>query len=59
MIIYVDANGNVIGKVKVGKAGQLPQTGAKNNEAGIFGLALASIAGFFGLAAGKKRKKND
>ncbi|QNQ81173.1 Rib/alpha-like domain-containing protein [Lactobacillus sp. PV034] len=59
MIIYVDANGNVIGKVKVARSGKLPQTGAKDNKAGIFGLALASIAGFFGLAAGKKRKKND
>ena len=38
----------------------LPQTGEKNeNEAGIFGLAIAAIGSLFGLAAGKKRRKKE
>ena len=38
----------------------LPQTGEKNeNEAGIFGLAIAAISSLFGLAAGKKRRKKE
>ena len=58
-IIFVDANGNVIGEVKVSKSGKLlPQTGEKNNEAGILGLAL-SVLGLFGFAVDRKRKKND
>lgn len=38
------------------KANELPQTGSKENKVGILGLAIASIASVFGLAAGKKRK---
>lgn len=34
----------------------LPQTGAKENNASLLGLALAGVASMFGLAAGKKRK---
>lgn len=34
----------------------LPQTGEKENKAGIIGLALVAVAGLFGL--GLKRKKN-
>ena len=41
------------------KEGTLPQTGEnQNNKLGIIGLALASIAGLFGLAGDKKRKRN-
>ena len=41
------------------KEGTLPQTGeTQNNKLGIIGLALASIAGLFGLAGDKKRKRN-
>lgn len=39
------------------KEAQLPQTGTQKSNAGIFGLAIAAVAGLFGLAAGKK--KND
>lgn len=34
----------------------LPQTGAKQNNLGLIGLAMASIAGWFGLASDRKRK---
>lgn len=41
---------------KSNNAKTLPQTGEKQNNAGIFGLALAGIASFFGLAADRKRR---
>lgn len=55
-------NGN--GEVKAATNGDknvktLPQTGEKTNNAGIFGLALASLASLLGLAgADKKRRDN-
>lgn len=35
---------------------ELPQTGESQNKLGLIGLAFASIAGLFGLAADRKRK---
>lgn len=35
----------------------LPQTGEQSDQAGIFGLALASLAGLFGLAGDRKKKR--
>ena len=35
----------------------LPQTGEKENKAGIFGLLLATVGSLFGLAGSRKRKK--
>ncbi len=37
------------------KAAVLPQTGEKQNQAGIIGLVVAGLAGLFGVAAGKKK----
>ncbi len=37
---------------------ELPQTGARENNAGVIGLAVASLAGLIGLA-GTKKRKND
>ena len=34
----------------------LPQTGEKENKAGIFGLLLATVGSLFGLAGSRKRK---
>ena len=37
----------------------LPQTGESQNKTGIIGMAFAILAGMFGLAGTKKKRKND
>lgn len=50
------ANGSAAGSSA--SRNELPQTGESQNKLGLIGLAFASIAGFFGLAADRKRKHN-
>lgn len=46
-------------KTQVSESGKkLPQTGGEENYIGILGLAIASLAGLFGLKADKKRRNN-
>lgn len=43
-------------KVNIKNTKTLPQTGEKQNNASIFGLALATIAGWFGFVGDRKRR---
>lgn len=51
-----NGHGNSVNKGQATKSNALPQTGAQESSAGIFGLALAALAGLVGLAGDRKRK---
>lgn len=50
----IGTNGTGVNSTNAAK--HLPQTGTSQNATGIFGLALAAIAGLFGFASDRKRK---
>lgn len=51
-------NANGMNTVNKNNTKKLPQTGESKSNAGIFGLALASLAGLFGLAGARKRHED-